>query len=91
MAKVHLGDYRRGFVRLKVRDGVRWEWAIFPVQAPPYLDAILQEPDRERERISAARSEQKQRMAAASRKQRTDEERQACDRRRESGYCSRQG
>ena len=77
MAKVRLGDYRQGFVRLKVKDGARWEWANLPVQAPPYLDAMLQESDRERERISAVRAEQKRRMAAAGRKQSTDEERQA--------------
>ncbi len=76
------GDHRRGFVRLKVKDGARWEWANLPVQAPPYLDALLQESDRERERIAAVHAEQKRRMAAAGRKQRTDEERQgagACE------------
>ena len=77
MAKVRLGDYRRGFLRLKVKDGARWEWANLPVQAPSYLDALLQESDRERERVAAARAEQKQRMAAAGRKHRTDEEREA--------------
>jgi len=38
---------------------------------------MLQESDRERERIAAARTEQKGRMAAAGRTERTDEERQA--------------
>ena len=66
MAKVQLGDYRQGFVRLRVKDGARWEWANVPVQAPPYLDALLRESDRERERISAVRAEQKRRMAAAA-------------------------
>ena len=77
MAEVRLGEYRRGFVRLKVKDGSRWEWANIPVQAPPYLDAMLQESDRERERIAAARAKQKQKMAAAGRKERTDKEREA--------------
>ena len=77
MAKVRLADYRRGFVRLKVKDGVRWEWVNYPVQAPPYLDALLRESDQERERIAATRAEQKRRMAAEGRKSRTDEEQQA--------------
>ena len=77
MAQVRLGDYRRGFVRLKVKQGARWEWVNYPVQAPPYLDAMLQESERERERIAAARTEQKRRLAGEGRRERTDEERQA--------------
>ena len=36
---VRLADYRRGFVRWRVKEGARWEWVNDPVQAPPYLDA----------------------------------------------------
>ena len=64
-------------MRLKVKEGACWGWVNFPVQAPPYLDAILQESDRERERIAAARTAQKRPMAGAGRKERTAEERQA--------------
>ncbi len=77
MAEVHRGDARRGFVRLKVKDGARGEWANIPVEAPSYLDGMRQESDRERGRIAAARAEQKQKMAVAGRKERTDAERQA--------------
>ena len=77
MAQVHLGDYRQGFVRLKVKQGARWEWVNYPVQAPPYLDAMLQGSDQERERIIAERAEQKGKMAAEGRKKRTHEEGQA--------------
>ena len=56
---------------------MRWEWANYPVLAPPHLDAMLKESDRERERIAAARAEQKGRMAAEGRQDRTDAERQA--------------
>ena len=76
MAQIHLADYRAGFVRMKVQAGGRWEWINLPVQAPPYLDSLLQESDRERERIAVARAEQNGRMAAEGREERTDEERQ---------------
>ena len=76
MAQVHLADYRAGFVRVKVKAAGRWVWTHLPVQAPPYLDAMLQQSERERERIAAARAEQKRRMAAEGRKERTAAERQ---------------
>ena len=37
---------RTGFVRLKVKEGTRWEWARVPVRAWPYLDGIPRAPDR---------------------------------------------
>ena len=74
MATVGLADYRAGFVRLKVKAGARWTWENFPVQAPPYLDGLLAESDRERERIATERSAQKRRMAAEGRKARTEAE-----------------
>ena len=77
MAQVRLADYRAGFVRLKVKDGARWTWANFPVQAPPYLDSLLAESGRERERIEGERADQRRRMAAEGRERRTEAERQA--------------
>ena len=51
MAKVRLADYRQGFVRLRIKEGARWEWVNFPMQAPPCLDqsslAALQSSQRE--------------------------------------------
>jgi transposase len=76
MAKVRLDDYREGFIRLKVKKGARWEWVNYPVQAPPYLGAMLRESDQEKDRITTIRAEQKQRMAAEGRKERTNQERQ---------------
>ena len=76
MAQIRLADYRAGFVRLKVKAGSRWEWINLPVQAPPYLDALLQQSERERARIAEARAEQKRRMVAEGRKERTAAERQ---------------
>ena len=76
MAKVRLDDYREGFIRLKVKNGARWEWVNYPVQAPPYLGAMLRESDQEKDRITTIRAEQKQRMAAEGRKERTNQERQ---------------
>ena len=45
-----------------------------PVQAPPYLDAMLQDCDREPGRIAAARAEQEGRMAAEGREGRTGQQ-----------------
>jgi hypothetical protein len=58
-------------VRLQVKAESRWEWVHFPVQAPPYPDALLQQSQGQREGIATARAEQKQRMAAEGRKKRT--------------------
>ncbi len=77
MAQVHLGDYRHGFVRLKVFSGRRWEWMNYPVQAPPYFAEMLEQSDQERARITALRTEQNQRMAAEGRTKRTDTEKRA--------------
>ena len=77
MATVRLGDYRAGFVRLKVKVGTRWMWENLPVHAPPYLDNLLAESDRERERITTERAEQNRRMAAEGRTARTEAERRA--------------
>ena len=63
MAKVHLGDDRDGFIRLKVKTGVGWQWLNYHVQAPPCLDAMLRESAERRARIAIVRAE-KQRMAA---------------------------
>jgi len=77
MAQVHQADYRQGFVRLKVKEGARWEWVNYPVQAPPYLVALLRESDRERERLAAERADQRERIAAERREGRTEAEKQA--------------
>lgn len=74
-ATVRLADYRAGYVRLKVKDGVRWEWENFRAQAPPSLDSLQAECDRERERIAVERAEQNWRRAAEGRKARTEAER----------------
>jgi len=77
MAQVRQADYRQGFVRLKVKERARWEWVSFPMQAPPYLDALLRESDRERERAAAERADQRERLAAERREGRTEAEQQA--------------
>ena len=77
MAQVRLADYRQGFVRLKAKEGTRWEWVNYPVQAPSYLDALLRESDWERERIATARRRQQTQMAAEGRRERTSDERRA--------------
>ena len=77
MAAVQMANYRQRFVRLKVRRGRRWEWTNYPVQAPRYLDTMLQQSERERERIAGTRGQQRKAMAAEGRKKRTPVERQA--------------
>ncbi len=76
MAQVHLGDDRDGFIRLKVKTGVGWDWLHYPVQVPPCLDAMLPESVERRDRIGILRAE-KQRMAAEGRKERTAQEHKA--------------
>ena len=76
MAQVHLGDYRQGFVRLKVFTGRRLEWTNYPV-APPYFSRMLEESDLERARITALRAEQNRRLAAQGRRGRTEAEKRA--------------
>ena len=91
MAKVHLRDDRDGFIRLKVKTGVGWQWLNYPVQAPPGLDAILRESAEERDRIGILRAEQKQRVAAEGRKERTAQEHtRLCDPRQGAGWQSLQ-
>ncbi|MDA8064424.1 MAG: hypothetical protein M0031_02790 [Thermaerobacter sp.] len=77
LSSLRLENYRKGFLRLRLFNGKRWNWHNVPVQGPPYAPELFAQSQAERARIAAEREAQNARLRAEGRTERTKEEREA--------------
>lgn len=77
LSALRLENCRKGFLRLRLFTGKRWDWHNVPVQGPPYAAELFTQSQEEKERIAGERTAQNRRMAEEGRTERTQEEREA--------------